>query len=59
MLGKNCGLKTLMVGSGVESLDQVQEWKSGDNVSPEQRDRVADFFVNQLGDLLTLADNVS
>ena len=43
-LGKRCGLKTLMVGSGVDTLETANSLDDGH--SP-------DYFVNTLGDLLT------
>ena len=52
LLGKNCGLKTLMVGTGCHSLENIREWeKSGD---PEQNRLAADFYVDKLGDLESL-----
>ena len=42
-LGKRCGLKTLMVGSGVDTLETAK--KLDDSKSP-------DFYVSTLGDLL-------
>jgi ribonucleotide monophosphatase NagD (HAD superfamily) len=60
LFGKNCGLKTLMVGTGVDSLEQVLQWKSAtsDN-SPkavETKKMIPDYFANSLGDLLPLAN---
>ena len=60
MLGKNCGLKTLLVGSGVDSLAEARKWKTHpDTSSLEQKMRVPDFCVQKLGDLLLLANNVA
>jgi phosphoglycolate phosphatase len=58
IFGKNCGLKTLMVGTGIDSLDQVLQWQSAASDSPEavEKKRVPDFFANSLGDLLPLAN---
>jgi len=43
-LGKRCGLKTLMVGSGVDTLETAKSLD--ESHSP-------DYFVNKLGDLLS------
>ena len=49
LLGKNCGLQTLLVGSGVHSLAETRQWEeSGDQ---ETRRMVADYYVDKLGDL--------
>lgn len=50
MLGKNCGLKTLMVGTGVDSIEEAKKWKTSAN--EEEKNRVPDFCVQKLGDLL-------
>ena len=60
MLGKNCGLKTLLVGTGVDSLTEAHKWKTHpDSSSLEEKKRVPDFCVQKLGDLLPLANNVA
>ena len=43
-LGKRCGLKTLLVGSGVDTLETAKNLD--ESHSP-------DYFVNKLGDLLS------
>ncbi|XP_023330011.1 glycerol-3-phosphate phosphatase isoform X3 [Eurytemora carolleeae] len=50
LLGKNCGLQTLMVGTGVHSLEKVKDWETSTD-SEEQR-LVPDKFADRLGDLL-------
>ena len=50
LLGKNCDLQTLLVGSGVHSLAETRGWEASED--PEQRRMVADFYVDKLGDLL-------
>jgi len=50
LLGKNCDLQTLLVGSGVHSLAETRGWEA--SAEPEQRRMVADFYVDKLGDLL-------
>jgi len=50
LLGKNCGLQTLLVGSGVHSLEQTRAWEVSED--QEERRMVADFYADKLGDLL-------
>lgn len=57
MLGKNCGLQTLLVGTGVDTLEAAQKWKTSDEASLEEKQRVPDFCVQKLGDLLTLTSS--
>jgi len=50
LLGKNCGLQTLMVGSGVHSMQHVADWSA--SADPEEQRLVPDKFADKLGDLL-------
>jgi len=50
LLGKNCGLQTLMVGTGVHSLEKVREWEGSSDA--EERRLVPDKFADRLGELL-------
>jgi len=50
LLGKNCGLQTLLVGSGVHSLAETRRWEESEE--EEERRMVADFYADKLGDLL-------
>jgi len=50
LLGKNCGLQTLLVGSGVHSLAETRAWEVSED--QEERRMVADFYADKLGDLL-------
>ena len=50
LLGKNCGLQTLLVGSGVHSLAETRTWEVSEDA--EERRMVADFYADKLGDLL-------
>ena len=50
LLGKNCGLQTLMVGSGVHKLSEARLWEVSED--PEERRMVPDYYVDKLGDLL-------
>ena len=54
LLGKVCGLQTLMVGSGVHSLSQLRAWEASSD--PEENRLVADFYADKLGDLKALLD---
>jgi len=57
LLGKNCGLQTLLVGSGVHSLAETRVWEKSQDT--EQRRMVADFYVDKLGDLLDRVTQLS
>jgi len=56
LLGKNCGLQTLMVGSGVHTLQHVKEWES--SADPEENRLVPEKFVDKLGDLLSRVESL-
>ena len=50
LLGKNCGLKTLMVGTGVGTLGEVRKWES--HQDDQNKRLVPDFYANKLEELL-------
>ncbi|CAG0914321.1 unnamed protein product [Notodromas monacha] len=50
LLGKNCGLRTLLVLTGVTSEDDLDNFRRSKNESH----LLPDFFINSLGDLLHL-----
>ena len=52
LLGKNCGLQTLMVGTGVHKLEQIREWERSDKA--EEKRLAADYYLDALGDLKDL-----
>merc|ERR1712025_1209960 len=56
LLGKNCGLQTLLVGSGVHSLSETRSWEQSED--EETRRMVADFYLDKLGDLLDRVDKL-
>jgi len=49
--GKNCGLKTLLVLTGVTSLKQLNDYESN-----QEHNLIPDFYTEKLGDILTLLD---
>lgn len=50
LLGTNCGFQTLLVGSGVHSLDDVKRWQ--ESGVDDDRALVPDVYLPTLGDLL-------
>ncbi|XP_059094563.1 uncharacterized protein LOC131889474 [Tigriopus californicus] len=52
LLGKNCNLYTLMVGTGCHSLANIREWEKSDDLKTKRL--VADFYLDKLADLYGL-----
>lgn len=50
LLGYNCGFKTLLVGTGIHQLSDVEQWKLSKN--PEDKKLIPDVYLPKLGDLL-------
>ncbi|KAH8379403.1 hypothetical protein KR009_004694 [Drosophila setifemur] len=51
LLGYNCGFQTLLVGSGIHQLADVEQWKLSKN--PEDKKLIPDVYLPKLGDLLS------
>lgn len=49
-LGTNCGFQTLLVGTGIHNLKDVDVWKK--SVDPNDKKLIPDVFLPALGDLL-------
>ena len=56
LLGKNCNLHTLMVGSGVGSLEQIQNYQKLNN---DKSNLVPDYFATSLKILLPHINKIS
>lgn len=50
LLGYNCGFQTLLVGTGINQLKDVEQWKLSKN--PEDKKLIPDMYLPKLGDLL-------
>ncbi len=53
--GKNCGLWTLLVLTGVTTMEEVNKWKASDNI--DDKNLIPDFYLNGVQDLLSLIEN--
>lgn len=49
-LGTNCGFQTLLVGTGIHNLKDVEMWKK--SADPNDKKLIPDVFLPSLGDLL-------
>ncbi len=54
LLGTNCGLQTLLVGTGCHSLDDVRRWEQSDD--PEHHKLVPNFYVPKFDSLIALME---
>lgn len=54
LLGKNCNLHTLMVGTGCHSLANIREWEKSEDSKTKRL--VADFYIDKLADLQGLLE---
>ncbi|XP_066949028.1 glycerol-3-phosphate phosphatase isoform X1 [Macrobrachium rosenbergii] len=52
LFGKNCGLITLVVLSGVTEMEHLEAWAASED--EEQHKLLADYYLPEIGDILTL-----
>ena len=59
MFGKNCGLQTLLLLSGVTSWEDVEEWNkiAVESNDEKYKNLLADYYLPSLGDLIELIEN--
>ncbi|XP_029046011.1 glycerol-3-phosphate phosphatase-like [Osmia bicornis bicornis] len=50
LLGRRCGFKTLLVLTGITSLEDVNRWKQSE--CSEEKDFIPDYYIESIGDLL-------
>ena len=50
LLGKKCGLKTLMVGTGIGTIEEVKQWEAAKDEKTQML--IPDFFATKLEELL-------
>nr|XP_053648065.1 glycerol-3-phosphate phosphatase-like [Cherax quadricarinatus] len=55
LFGKNCGLHTLVVLSGVTTMKDLEDW--ADSADEEKHKLLADYYLPELGDLVSLLNN--
>lgn len=54
LLGKRCGFKTLMVLTGVNSVDDINTWKKSSSI--EEKEFIPDYYTKTISDLLPHID---
>lgn len=52
LFGFNCGMQTLLVGSGLNNIDEVSVWQNSNNL--DDKKLVPDVYLPKLSDLLAL-----
>lgn len=52
--GKNCGLQTLLVLTGVTNLAQLRQYEA----DPSSADLVPDYYTESLNDILDLLESI-
>lgn len=50
LLGRNCGFQTLLVGSGMHKLKNIQQWQTSANADDKRF--IPDTYIDKLGDLM-------
>lgn len=50
LLGRNCGFQTLLVGSGMHKLSDIERWQNSNNIDDKRF--IPDTYIDKLGDLM-------
>lgn len=50
LLGKTCGFRTLLVGSGCHGLHDIHKWQKSQDANDKQL--IPDAYIDEIGDLM-------
>lgn len=57
LFGNNCGFQTLLVGTGVHKLNDVERLKQSENI--EDKKQIPDVYISRLGNLLPILSRLN
>lgn len=57
VLGKRCGCLTLLVGTGIQTYEDVERWMKSD--SHDDKLYIPDYFLPKLGDILPFLQSIN